>query len=80
MGRMKPKMRLDFALFDVFYADGKLKSNRKVPLNDMDGLNDEYRIRTVIEAQDAVIAERSGKSRAPIKSIKRVKLKKRIAG
>ncbi|MGI9523420.1 MAG: hypothetical protein ACR2PG_17450 [Hyphomicrobiaceae bacterium] len=77
---MKPKMRSDVALYDVFYEDGKLTSNRKVPLTEIDGLDGEKHIRTVIEAQDEMIAERSGKSRAPIKSIKRVKVKKRIAG
>ena len=38
MGRMKPKARTEFALFDVYYEDGSLTSNRKVLLHEMNGL------------------------------------------
>ena len=75
MGRMKPKARSEVALFNVLYEDGNLTSNRKVPLHEIDGLEGEQRIQAVIEAQDAEIAERSGKSRGPIKSIEKVKIK-----
>lgn len=76
MGRMKPKARSEFALFDVLYEDGTMTSNRKVPMHEIDGLDGDKRIQAVIEAQDDEIAEKSGKSRGPIKSITKVKAKK----
>lgn len=76
MGRMKPKTRSEFALFNVFYEDGSQTSNRKVPVHEIDGLDGDKRIQAVIEAQDRTIAEKSGKSRGPIKSIEKVKAKK----
>ena len=76
MGRMKPKAQSDIALFNVYYDDGTVTSNRKVPVHEIDGLDGERRIIAVIAAQDAEIAQRSGKSRSPIKSIEKVKLKK----
>ena len=76
MGRMKLKAQTEFALFNVLYQDGTQTSNRKVPLHELAGLEGEQRIQAVIEAQDAQIAERSGKSRGPIKSIEKVKAKK----
>ena len=76
MGRMKPKARTEFAFFNVYYEDGTLTSNRKVPLHETDILDGEQRIRAIIEAQDAEIQERSGKSRGPIKSIEKAKAKK----
>lgn len=75
MGRMKPKARSEFVLFNVHYEDGSQTSNRKVPMHEIDGLDGEQRIQAVIEAQDAEIAQRSGKSRGPIKSIEKVKIK-----
>ena len=76
MGRMKLKAQSEFALFNVLYEDGTQTSNRKVLLQDIDGMHDEQRIQAAIEAQDQQIAERSGKSRGPIKSIEKVKKKK----
>ena len=76
MGRMKPKARSEFALVNVYYEDGMLTSNRKVSIHDIDGLDGEERIRSVIAAQDAEIAQRSGKPRGRIKLIERVKVKK----
>ncbi len=76
MGRMKPKARSEFALFNVYYEDGTLTSNRKVPLHEVDGLDGEQRIQAVIEAQGAEIAARSGKSRGSIKSIEKLKVKR----
>lgn len=76
MGRMKPKARSEFALFNVFYEDGTQTSNRKVPQQEIEGLDSEQRLQAFIEAQDAEIAERSGKPRGPIKSIAKVKIKK----
>ena len=76
MGRMKPKARTEFVFFNVYYEDGTLTSNRKVLLHETDVLDGEQRIRAIIEAQDAEIQERSGKSRGPIKSIEKAKAKK----
>lgn len=76
MARMKPKSKLEFALFNVLYEDGSLTSNRKVMLHEIGNMNGDQRIQEIIEAQDAEIAERSGKSRGPIKSIEKVKLRK----
>ena len=60
-----------FVLFDVVYQDGSRSSNRKVPSAEVDGLDGDDPARTFIEAQDRVIAERSGNPRGPIKSIAR---------
>ncbi len=60
-----------FVLFDVVYQDGSRSSNRKVPSAEVGGLDGDDPARTFIEAQDRVIAERSGNPRGPIKSIAR---------
>jgi hypothetical protein len=70
MARQKPTAKPDFVLFDVLYEDGTLTSNRKVP-SSLGSLEGDTPARAVIEAQDREIAERSGRSRAPIKSIDR---------
>ncbi len=75
MGRVKQKALSRVALFDVCYKVGTVTSNRKVLMHELTGLDGEKRIQAVIEAQDEEIAKRSGKSRAPIKSIKRAKAK-----
>lgn len=71
MARQKPTARPDFVLFDVLYADGTLTSNRKVPSSALGGLEGDAPARAIIEAQDREIAERSGRPRAPIRSIAR---------
>jgi hypothetical protein len=71
MARQKPTAKPDFVLFDVLYEDGTLTSNRKVPSSALGGLEGDAPARVIIEAQDREIAERSGRSRAPIKSIDR---------
>ena len=77
MGRMKPKARQEFELFNVYYEDCSQTSNRKVLVSDLDVLMDrDEQIEALIAAQDAEIAERSGKSRGPIASIEKVKMKK----
>jgi hypothetical protein len=58
-----------FLLFDVLYEDGSRTSNRKVPSAEAEGLDGDEAVRAFIEAQDAKIAEMSGKPRGPIKSI-----------
>ena len=71
MGRQKPTAMPEFILFDVLYEDGTVTSNRKVPRSILGGLEGDAPARAAIEAQDRDIAERSGRLRAPVKSINR---------
>jgi hypothetical protein len=61
----------EFVLFDVVYEDGTRSSNRKVPRSELSGLDGDTPAKAFIEAQDETIAQRSGRSRGPIKSIER---------
>ena len=72
MNRKKPTARVEFVLFNVLYEDGIVTSNRKVPGSLLGGLDGDAPARDFIEAQDREILERSGRARAPIKSISRV--------
>jgi hypothetical protein len=67
----KPATRAEFDLFDVFYVDGSQRSNRRVPREILGGLDGDARARAVIEEQDRLIAEKSGKPALAIKSIRR---------
>jgi hypothetical protein len=67
----KPGTRTEFVLFDVFYADGSQRSNRKVPSTVLGGLDGDAPARAVIEEQDRAIAEKSGLPAVPIKEIRR---------
>jgi hypothetical protein len=67
----KPGTRTEFVLFDVFYADGSQRSNRKVPSTVLGGLDGDAPARVVIEEQDRAIAEKSGMPPVPIKEIRR---------
>lgn len=71
MARKKPNPKAEFVLFNVIYEDGSQTSNRRVPGEILGGLDGDEPARAVIEAQDREIAERSGRSRGPIKSIAR---------
>ena len=72
MARKKqPPVASGFVLFDVVYEDGARNSNRKVPSAELGGFEGDEPARGFIEAQDAKIAEMSGKPRGPIKSINR---------
>jgi hypothetical protein len=71
MSRKKPTPREEFVLFNVIYEDGSQTSNRKVPGSLLGGLEKDEPARAFIEAQDREIAERSGRPRGPIKTIKR---------
>jgi len=61
----------EFALFDVLYEDGSQRSNRRVPLAMLGGLDGDEPARAVIREQDAAIAEKSGNPPVAIKSIRR---------
>ncbi len=71
MRRSKQPAVTGFVLFDVVYQDGSRTSNRKVPSAEVGGLDGDDPARAFIEAQDRVIAERSGNPRGPIKTIAR---------
>lgn len=79
MARRKPTAKAEFVLFDVIYEDGSQTSNRKVPGDDLDGLDGDEPARAFLEAQDREIGERSGKPRAPIKSFSRVSERQKAA-
>jgi hypothetical protein len=70
MARKKP-VSSEFATFDIVYQDGTLSSHRKIPIDELEGLEGDAPAKAIIEAQDRKIAELSGKARGPIKSIKR---------
>ena len=61
----------DFALFDVTYEDCSQRSNLRVPLAELGGLDGDEPAKTAIEAQDRKIAEMSGRQPLAIKSITR---------
>ncbi len=71
MGRMKPRADNSAVLFDVFYEDGGRASNRKIPANELGGLDGDEPARAFIEAQDRKIAEKSGLAPRPIKRVVR---------
>ena len=48
----KPATRPEFALFDVFYEDGSQRSNRRVPIEILGGLDGDAPARAAIEEQD----------------------------
>ena len=65
------KMNGEFVLFDVFYEDGTVRSNRKVPSSALGGLDGDARARTLIEEQDREIGLKADVPRGPIRSIRR---------
>jgi hypothetical protein len=71
LARRKPKVEKGHVLFDVVYQDGARTSNRKVPATELGGLDGDDPARGYIEAEDRAIAEKSGRTRGPIKSIAR---------
>ncbi len=72
MARKKSKpLETGYALFDVFYEDGSRSSNRRVPRTLLGGLDGDAPARATIEEQDQAIAEKAGRPRVPIKTIRR---------
>ncbi len=71
MSRKKQAEKAEFVLFNVVYEDGSLSSNRRVPNAALGGLDGDTPARTIIEAQERDIAQRSGVPRSPIKALKR---------
>jgi hypothetical protein len=70
MARRKPA-ETEFIAFDVIYEDGSQRSNRRVASADIDSIDGDKSVQALIEEQDRKIEEMSGKSRGPIKSVKR---------
>ena len=62
----------EWAFFDVVYEDGSQRSNRRVPLALLDGLEGEAPARGYLIEQDREIAEKSGQPPLEIASIRRV--------
>jgi hypothetical protein len=60
-------------LFNIVYEDGSLSSNRKVPSDVLDGIDDDAAARAFIEAQDRDIAAKSGRPRGRVKTITKLK-------
>lgn len=69
----KPTARAETAFVNVHYTDGSQTSNRRIPGNLLALYDRDEQIQAFIEAQDREIAERSGRPRAPIDTIKLVK-------
>jgi hypothetical protein len=67
----KPTRRTEFVLFDVIYEDGTQRSNRRVPAEDLGGIDGDAPARHIIEQQDREIAEKSGQIPLQIKSLRR---------
>jgi hypothetical protein len=69
MARKRELVEATYLLYDVVYEDGSRSSNRKVRSNEVDPLDRTGSIRALLERQDRKIAEASGKSRGPVKSV-----------
>ena len=67
----KPATRAEFALFDVLYEDGSQRSNRRVPSEILGGPDGDAAALAVIEEQDRLVAQKSGKPVLSVKSIRR---------
>jgi len=68
----KPTARTEFVLFNVYYADGTRRSNRKVPSELLGGIDGDAPARALIEAQDREISEKSGMAPLDINRLVRV--------
>ena len=68
----KPTPRSEFVLFNVYYADGTQRSNRKVPADLLGGIDGDEPARTVIAEQDREISAKSGMPPLTIQRIVRV--------
>ena len=67
----------EFAFFDVVYEDGSQRSNRRVPVYLLGGLEKDEPARGFIIEQDREIAEKSGRPPLVIKGIARTGAKKK---
>jgi hypothetical protein len=69
--KRKKSRDTEFIMFNVMYEDGSQSSNRKVPAEEVSGLEGDEPALAILEAQDREIAEKSGRPRGPIKSVER---------
>ena len=67
----KPGTRAEFVLFNVVYDDGTQRSNRRVPMTVLGGLEGDAPAEAIIAEQDRAIAEKSGVPPLRIKTIRR---------
>ena len=67
----KPTKRREYVLFNVAYEDGSQRSNRRVPLEALEGLEKDLPAREIIAEQDREVAEKSGKPALVIKTLVR---------
>jgi hypothetical protein len=67
----------ELAFFDVVYEDGSQRSNRRVPVELVGGLDGDEPVRGYILEQDREISEKSGRPPLAIKSISRIGAKKK---
>ncbi|WP_373504048.1 hypothetical protein [Aestuariivirga sp.] len=70
MAKKKQKVAEGFVFFDVVYEDGTRSSRRKVAAAEIEE-HGEAHAKTAIMDQDRKIAEMSGNSRGPVKTITR---------
>jgi hypothetical protein len=68
--KSKPQER-GSVLFDVLYEDESRASNRRVPMEILGGLDGDEPARQLIEEQDRVISEKSGRPLRSIRSLTR---------
>jgi hypothetical protein len=62
----------EWAFFDVVYEDGSQRSNRRVPLALLGGIEQDAPARGYLIEQDREIAEKSGQPPLEIVSLRRV--------
>jgi len=65
------KKSSDYILFNILYEDGSQTSNRKIPITELTGTNEEQAAKAFIEAQDRKIAESAGVLRGAVKTVSR---------
>lgn len=74
----KPTARTEMVLYNVMYEDGSQRSNRRVPASLLEGLDGgEDAVKAELVRQDLEISQKSGVPPLTIKSIERVKAKKK---
>jgi len=61
----------EFVLFDVLYEDGSQRSNRRVPIAVLRGIEGDAPAADFIAEQDRIIATKSGLPAVAIKSVRR---------
>jgi hypothetical protein len=68
----KPTARTEYVLFNVYYEDGSQRSNRRVPVEMLGGIDGDEPARELIAEQDREISAKSGMPPLQIARIVRV--------